>query len=95
MAEAIVQPLVVAVVEALLLQVPLEVPIGLGQKGEAAMSVAHGRDRLWPERRRREGPGALKDLRQQEHRHVAAQAVALPAIVASSAIRADCSAGLA
>src|SRR4051812_6799802 len=64
MAQAIVQPLVVAVVEALLLQFPFVVPIGLGQKSEAPMSVAHGRDRLGPKWRRCATPGTLEDLRQ-------------------------------
>ena len=72
------EALVVAVVEALLLQFPFEVQIGLGQEREATMGVAHRRDRLRPERRRRETPGALKDLGQRQHRHVAAHAVALP-----------------
>ena len=77
-AQPVVQTLVVAVVEALLLQVPFEVPIGFGQEGEAGMGPAHGRDRRRPERRRRPAPGALEDLGQDKHRHVAAHAVALP-----------------
>src|SRR6201990_622460 len=60
MAEAIVEALVVAVVEALLLQRPFEIPIGLGQEREVGMGLPRGCDRPWPERRRRQAPGALE-----------------------------------
>ena len=39
------------------------------------MRVYRGRS-LWPERVRRNLPGALENLGQQQHRHVAAQTVA-------------------
>src|SRR5205823_8447148 len=51
--EAIAEPLVVAIIEALLLQLPFKTPIGLGEKGEAGMRLARQRDCLFPEGRRR------------------------------------------
>ena len=47
-------------------------------KVKPGCACAHRGDRLRPERRRRQAPGALEDLGQQQHRHVAAHAVALP-----------------
>src|SRR5215218_5104549 len=74
-AQSIIEPLVVAIVEALLQQLPFEVPIGFGQEGEVAASFAHSPYRLWPKRRRRPAPSTLEDLRQKEHRHVAPYAI--------------------
>src|SRR5262245_62289691 len=47
--EAIVEPLVVCVVEALLLQRPLEVPVDLGHEAEVRHSLPHALRRLRPE----------------------------------------------
>ncbi len=78
-AQPVIQALVVAVIEALLLQGPFHVPIGLGHKGEVQVLLAHGGDRLRPERFRTHSPGAFKDFGQQQHGHVAAHAVAFAA----------------
>src|SRR6516162_3498996 len=75
--QAVVKPLVIAISEALLLQGPFEVPIDLGHKGEGRIFLADRRRRLRPEWLRRQSPGALEDLGQQQHRHVAAHAVTL------------------
>src|SRR5262249_55090813 len=48
MLQAVVQPLVVTVVESLLLQVPLQVPIGLGDKEHVRMSLPHSGDKIRP-----------------------------------------------
>src|SRR6516164_10697588 len=75
--QAVVKPLVVTIVEALLVQGPFEVPINLGHKGEGRIFLADRRGRLRPEWVRRQSPSALKNVRQQQHRHVAAHTVAL------------------
>src|SRR3954447_22737905 len=49
LAQAVVQALVVRVVEALLLEHPLEVPVHLGHEDEPGMPVAHGRNCARPE----------------------------------------------
>src|SRR5262245_9520285 len=77
MAETRVKPLVVTIVEALLLQFPFEVPIGLGQKGEARVCTAHGPYGSRPEREGINAPRASEYFWQDEHRHVAADTVAL------------------
>ena len=76
-AEAVVQPLVVGVVEPLLLHRPLEVPIDFGHEAEAGHPLADALRRLGPEERGAAAPGALEHIGQDEHRHVAANAVAL------------------
>ena len=79
LAQAVVEPLVVGVVEPLLLHRPFQVPVDLGH--EAGSSGRRSRTRcgrLGPEQRRPAAPGPLEDLRQDEHGHVAAHAVALP-----------------
>ena len=75
--QPVVEPLVVGVVEALLLEGPLEVPVDLGEEQEARDLGAHGLRRARPERGGGDAPGLLEHLRQDEHRHVAADAVAL------------------
>ena len=76
-AQAVVEPLVVGVVEALLLQRPFHVPIDFRHEAEVRNLLAHAADRLGPERLGRDAPGPLEDFRQDQHRHVAAHAVAL------------------
>ena len=46
--EAVIEPLVVAEIESLLLQLPLQVPIGLGDEEEMRMFLLDGRDYLAP-----------------------------------------------
>src|SRR6516225_11114843 len=62
--QAVVKPLVVTIVEALLVQGPFEVPINLGHKGEGRIFLADRRGRLRPEWVRRQSPSALKNVRQ-------------------------------
>ena len=78
LAQAVVQPLVVGVVEPLLLQRPFEVPVDLGHEAEVGDLLPHAPGRLRPERLGADAPGPLEDLGQDEHGHVAAHAVALP-----------------
>jgi hypothetical protein len=77
-AEAVVQPLVVGVVESLLLQRPLQVPVDLGHETEIGGALPHPRDRSRPEERCLETPGPLEYVGQHQHGHVAAHTVALP-----------------
>ena len=77
LAQPVVEALVVGVVEPLLLEGPLQVPVHLGHETEARSPFPHARYRHRPERRRLPAPGALEHLGQGEHRHVAAHAVAL------------------
>ncbi len=84
--QAIVEALVVGLVEAGLLQRPLHVPVDLRHEHELWVAALDGGDGLRPERivlgRRPVGrpgavaPGLLDDLRLQQHRHVAPDAVA-------------------
>ena len=77
-AEPVVQPLVVSVIEPLLLQGPFEVPVDFGHEAEVGGLLPHAPGRLRPEGLRRDAPGPLEDLGQDQHRHVAAHPVALP-----------------
>ena len=79
----VVEFLVVAEVEALLLQLPLQVPVGLGDELELRPLRLDRRDERRPVVVGRpcsgpRAPGALEDRVQHEHGHVAADAVALP-----------------
>ena len=76
-AQPIVQPLVVGVVESLLLQRPFEIPVDLGHEAEAGRLLAHARGGSRPEGLRAEAPRPLEHVGQHQHRHVAAHAVAL------------------
>ena len=78
LAQAVVQPLVVGVVEALLLQRPFHVPVDLGH--ETGSRDACSRTARSPAARRvgPDAPGAFEHVGQDQHRHVAADAVALP-----------------
>src|SRR5262245_65184887 len=63
-AQAIVQPFVIRVIESLLLQRPFQVPVDLGHEAEVRHPLPYSLRRLWPERRRREATGPFDDLRQ-------------------------------
>ena len=80
--EAVVEPLVVAVVEALLLERPLQIPVRLGDEHEAGAIGLDRADQRGPvlvrrPRRRASTPRPLEHVVRHEHRHVAAHAVAL------------------
>ena len=77
LAQPVVQPLVVRVVEPLLLQRPFEIPVDLGHEAEAGHVFSHARGGSRPERLRAEAPRSLEDVGQHQHGHVAADAVAL------------------
>ena len=79
LAQAVVEPLVVRVVEALLQHRPLEVPVDLGHEAESRRARPNALGHPRPEQRRPAAPGPLEDVGQDEHRHVAPHAVALPA----------------
>ncbi len=75
--KTVVKPLVVGVIEALLLQGPFEVPIDLGEEEEAGDPRTNGRRGPRPERGCGDSPRLLEDLRQDEHRHVTPDSIAL------------------
>src|SRR6266481_6721571 len=80
--QAVIELLVVAEVETLLLKLPLQVPISLGNEEEAGMPFLDDGDHIKPvlrcQRRTCEvTPRADEDCIQEEHRHVAANAIAL------------------
>ena len=82
MLQAIVEPFVVAEIESLLLQFPLQVPIGLGHEQDVRIPLFHSADQLWPVFGLRHGaraaaPCPRKDIVEQQHGHIAAKAVAL------------------
>src|SRR6516225_7399476 len=75
--QPVIEALIVTIGKTLLLQGPFEIPIHLRHKGEVRIFLVHRRGRLRPERLRRQSPSALEYVRQKQHRHVAAYAVAL------------------
>ena len=82
MLKAVVELLVVAVIEALLLKLPLKIPVGLGDELEVPVRVLDRRDQDPPVIVGRGGtrpraPGASEDRIEHQHRHVAAHTVAL------------------
>src|SRR5262245_25846096 len=82
MLQTVVEPLVVTKVEPLLLQLPFEVPISLGDKEKVRISSLNHGDKVAPVFRcrlfsRTAAPRAFEDRIEQQHRHVAANAVAL------------------
>ena len=76
LSQTIVKPLVVGVVKALLLERPLQVPINLGHENEAGLARACSRDGGGPEIGGPDSPGPLEHIGKNQHRHVAANAVA-------------------
>ena len=95
LAKAIVEPLVVGVIEALLLQRPFHVPVDLGHEEEAGHSFAHALRRRrpeergrWPQVRSKTSGKTSIAMSQRTPSH-------WPAILVSSPIIASCVAGLA
>ena len=82
MFQAVVESLVVAKIESLLLELPFEVPICLRNKKKARMRLFHRWDDLapivrWRARPGAVAPGSLEYGIDEQHRHVASHAVAL------------------
>src|SRR5215831_5215584 len=75
--QAVVESFVIRIVEALLLERPFQVPINFSQETEVRCLLANSMNGHRPERLRLDAPGALEDLRQHEHRHVAAYSITL------------------
>src|SRR5215469_11343027 len=75
-AQTIVKTFVVGVIEALLLELPFQVPVGLGHKEEAGLPRTSSRDRFGPERFGALAPGSLEDVGENQHRHIAAHTLA-------------------
>src|SRR4029077_7364530 len=76
MLQAVIEPLVITEVEPLLLQLPLEAPVSLGDKEKFRIRSLDGRNKLTPVFRcrplsRAVAPGAFEDRVQEQHRHVA------------------------
>src|SRR6516162_6678097 len=89
MLQTVIESLVIAEVEPVLLQFPLKVPIRLRYEEEAGMLSFHRRDDVSPvlcrgSEARATPPGAFEDCIQQKHRHVATYAVALAGYVPQS-----------
>ena len=76
-AEAVIQPLIIGVIESLLLKRPFQVPVDLGHEAEARSFFAHALSRLRPERLRLKTPSPFEDVGQDEHGHVAAHSITL------------------
>ena len=82
MLQPIIKPLVVAEIEAMLLQFPLLVPVSLGNEADVRMRSLNGGDHVIPVFGRRSlpssaAPRALENLIQQKHGHVATDAITL------------------
>jgi len=91
--EAVVEPLVVGVVKSLLLERPFQVPVDFGHKAEAWDPLPHALGRLGPEGLGPTPPCPFKDVRQNQHGHVTANAVTLPGDLHELPIIASCVAG--
>jgi hypothetical protein len=63
--------------QALLQERPFEVPVDLGKEEESGRLRADDRCGLRPEGSRRDPPCPLEDFRQNQHRHIATDAIAL------------------
>src|SRR4051812_19095917 len=84
--EAVVKTLVVSEIKAFLLQTPLHIPVDLRDETKSGMIFAHGGDGFRPERHiggsnaatwnRALAPGFKEDVWFDQHRHVAADAIA-------------------
>src|SRR5262249_10555073 len=90
--QPIVQTLVVTEAEAELLQLPLKSPEGFGKEQEIRAGARYWSDRNGPVlgRRTRTGavaPGPLEDRVQHQHRHIAADPVALVRDLAERLVR--------
>src|SRR5215471_15669056 len=82
MLQTVIKPFVVAVVEAQLLQIPLAVPVRLGNEEEIRIALPHCRSELGPilplgTLARPASPRALEDRIEEQHCHIAADTVAL------------------
>src|SRR5258706_5655133 len=82
MLQPIVELLVITEVEALLLKLPLQIPISFGDEDEIRMRFLYDGNQISPVLRcrpwtRAAAPGPLEDRVQQEHGHVAADSIAL------------------
>ena len=77
-AQSIVEPFIVGVVEPLLLQRPFSIPVDLGHETEVRMLLAHGLGCLGPKEFDACAPSPFEHVGQDQHRHVAPHAVALP-----------------
>src|SRR5438270_10694037 len=80
--QPVVEPLVVAIVETELHQLPFQVPIDFRQKKHVGVLEPHGGDHLapvlfWRVPTYAPIPRVLKDMVEQQHRHIAAYPVAL------------------
>ena len=80
--EPVVEALIVTIIESDLLQFPFQVPIGFRHKKHIGMLQPHGGDYLAPVLFGRgsahtPSPRLLKDVVEQQHRHIAAHPVAL------------------
>ena len=82
MLQTIIEALVVTEVEPPLLQLPLQIPVSLGNKEKVRMRSRDGRNRVspvfgWRPLPCTTAPGAFEDLVQQKHGHVATDAITL------------------
>ncbi len=75
--QAVVEFLVVGVIEALLLESPLHIPVNLGQKEETRELRMDALRGPRPEMIGGNVPGPLEDLRDNQHGHVTADAITL------------------
>src|SRR5579872_7243219 len=75
--QAVIEPLVISVVEPRLLEGPFQVPINLGHKTKARNPFAHQPDGERPEWQRLFAPSTLKHLGKNQHRHVATDTITL------------------
>src|SRR4029453_10325958 len=76
--QSVVELLVVRVLESLLLHGPFEVPIDFGHETESRYAFANVSGHVGPEEGSATSPRSLEHVRQDQHRHVAPDTVALP-----------------
>jgi hypothetical protein len=62
-AEAVIEPLVIGVIETLLQHRPFEIPVRFGHEEKIRHDLSHAPDRVRPERWGSPSPGPLEDIR--------------------------------
>src|SRR3954451_8884118 len=96
LAKPVIKPLVVGVIETLLLERPLEIPIDLCHEQKVRRVGTNSCDGFGPEWSWPEPPRSFENIGQDQHGHVAAHAVTHPRnMLSNSAAMASHNAGLA
>src|SRR5659263_312392 len=75
--QTVIKPLVIGIIKALLLHGPLHIPVHFGHEAKTRNFVTDGLNGDWPEGFRFAAPCLFKNLRHDQHCHIASYSVAL------------------